>query len=213
MADNDDRDSRKRRKNSDDSNRNEDDGDNGSASGRERPKGVDFKSNRFLFLLIVLLIVLAVVAGLKTAQGRAKDLDWSQFLAKLRTKSFQAVRIEGRDLFADYAAGVSTPSEKTVHVVLPEPWTDSAYKDLMAAKEESGAELKWEQQSELARLMIGMLPWLLVFFVIYFFVFRQLRGPGGPGGCSGHRSCGTRPRPPGRWPRRSPSARRSRPGP
>jgi len=184
MADHDDKDSRKRRRNSDDSNRKEDSGDNGDSGGPERPKGVDFKSSRFLFLIILLGIVLAVVAGLKTAQGRAKDLDWGQFLAKLKAKNYKVVRIEGRDLFAEYADGVSTPSEKSVHVTLPDPWTDSAYKDLMAAKEEGGGstEIKWEQQSELARLMIGMLPWLLVFFVIYFFVFRQLRGPGGPGG-------------------------------
>jgi len=181
MASNDDKDPRKRRWSNDDPKRDEDNGDSG---GRDRPKGVDFKSSKFLFLIILLGIVLAVVAGLKTAQGRAKDMDWGQFLAKLKAKNFKVVRIEGRDLFAEYDAGAGTPSEKTVHVTLPDPLPDSAYKDLMAAKEEGGgvAEIKWEQQSELARLMIGMLPWLLVFFVIYFFVFRQLRGPGGPGG-------------------------------
>ena len=184
MADNDDRDSRKRRRNSDDTKRNEDNDDNGSSGGSDRPKGVDFKSSRFLFLIILLGIALAVVAGLKTASGRAKDMEWSQFLAKLQTtKCFTQVRIEDRDLFADYAPGASSPGEKTVHVTLPaDPLPDSAYKDLMAACKESGAEIKWDRQSDLARLMIGMLPWLLVFFVIYFFVFRQLRGPGGPGG-------------------------------
>ncbi|MGD0091075.1 MAG: AAA family ATPase, partial [Planctomycetota bacterium] len=184
MADkNEDKEPWKRRKKSDDSDRHEDQGEDGDSSGPERPKGVDLKSNKFLFLIILVGIALAVGMGLKTAQTRAKDLDWTQFLAKLKARNFKLVRIDPPDLYADYADGTTPASERTSHVVLPDPFTDSAYKDMMTANSESGAaEVKWEQKNELARILIGMLPWMLLFLLIYYFIFRQLRGPGGPGG-------------------------------
>ena len=53
----------------------------GDSGGPDRPKGVDFKSSRFLFIILVLGVIVAVFAGSKTMiYSRPEQVDWTQFV-------------------------------------------------------------------------------------------------------------------------------------
>ena len=46
----------------------------GDSGGPDRPKGVDFKSSRFLFIILVVGVIVAVFAGSKALPGRPDEI-------------------------------------------------------------------------------------------------------------------------------------------
>jgi cell division protease FtsH len=157
-------------------------GDNGdNPGGPDRPKGVDFKSGRLLFILVLLIGIVIAFVGTKAMPARSDIVSWTEFLKKVKSKEYSEVRFEGREAIAK--VGPSQPAGKReMHSVAPDPMTETWTKELQDAAATGGAEIKWEQPNQLVTVLVSMLPWVLIFFIIYFFVFRQLRGPGGPGG-------------------------------
>jgi cell division protease FtsH len=176
MFDGEDENNKKKRRN-DEGGRGEGDGDPGDPN---KPKGVDFKSSRILFIIIIIGVVLAIFAGRATIRTQ-EDVSWSEFIDKVGKGSFSTVRFEGREVYGVQTGG-EIKNAKETRATAPYPMPDSEYKKLSEVAASKGTQIKHEQESMWTGLLIGFLPWLLILFVIYFFVFRQLRGPGGPGG-------------------------------
>ena len=156
-------------------------GGDGDRGGGNRPKGIDFRSAKFLFLILVVAVVLVVVGSLKYP-GKTENLsDWTDFVKKLEEKKFSEVRVEGgRDIFAKYAA--SQPNKTLeVHITGPEP-PHPAYEWLAKTCIETNTKLDWPRESQLPLLILQYLPWVMLMLLAWFFVLRPLRGPGGPGG-------------------------------
>ncbi|HYF51075.1 MAG TPA: ATP-dependent zinc metalloprotease FtsH [Planctomycetota bacterium] len=177
MFEDDDKDNKKKRSGGDGS----EGGDGGDGKGP--PKGVDFKSSRYLFVIILIGIVMAVVFGMRSSFPGSPDLiTWTEFREQLKGEKFKTVQITGREVKAEYQPVANEKGKSTVRTYAPEPFPDSEYAWLMKTAEAAKTQVKNEIPSPIPALLWNLLPWLLLVFVFYFFVFRQLRGPGGPGG-------------------------------
>jgi cell division protease FtsH len=176
----DDKDSKKKRR---DGSENEGDG-GGDGNNPKNPKGVDFKSSRYLFIIILIGIVMAVVFGMKsTFPGGTERLSWTDFREQLSAGKFKKVQIIGRDVIATYQPVANEKGKSEVRAYAPaDPMPDSEFAWLMKEAERTKTTIAPEVPSQLPIILLSWIPWLLLIFVIYFFVFRQLRGPGGPGG-------------------------------
>ncbi|HEY3321032.1 MAG TPA: ATP-dependent zinc metalloprotease FtsH [Planctomycetota bacterium] len=162
-------------------------GDNGDGPmGPDRPKGVDFKSSRFLFIVLVIGVMLAIFAGMKTINPKSETVDWSVFVNKLEKGDIGSVKVEGREITAKYIDG-SAATGRDLHTIAPigpgGSLPNPVYEQLEKARRDTKTIVKYEPESQLLAFFLGsILPWLLLFFLVYFFFLRQLRGPGGPGG-------------------------------
>ncbi|MFQ5591987.1 MAG: ATP-dependent zinc metalloprotease FtsH [Phycisphaerae bacterium] len=69
----------------------------------------------------------------------------------------------------------------------PHEAIDGAFlKELAEAVHEHGGEVKFEKPNQFILVVVNLLPWLLFFAVIWFFIYRQIRSAGGgPGGMLG----------------------------
>ncbi|MFH0937732.1 MAG: ATP-dependent zinc metalloprotease FtsH [Planctomycetota bacterium] len=191
MFDDDENPKKKKRRNSEATERNDpsEDGGGDNPNGSKGSKGVDFKSSRYLFLIIIIGIIMAVVFGMKSQfPGGPERLSWTEFREKLkngteRVSKFESVQIIGRDVIAKYAPGEVAPKGKSeARAYAPDPIPSGEYDWLIKTAEEKGVKVSHDVPSQLPLLLLNWIPWLLLIFLIYFFVFRQLRGPGGPGG-------------------------------
>ncbi|HYG73765.1 MAG TPA: ATP-dependent zinc metalloprotease FtsH [Planctomycetota bacterium] len=163
------------------------DGDSGSEggdpNGPDKPKGVDFKSSRFLFIILVLGVIVAVFASTRPISGRPEQVDWIEFVKLLEDKKLKEIKVEGRDITGYYAESVGTAGKTQVHVVGPSnPLPDPVINNLETLSKANNVKIRFEQESQLVGILLAILPWILIVLFIYFFFLRQLRGPGGPGG-------------------------------
>jgi cell division protease FtsH len=174
----------KKKRHNDPADRN--DGDESPTGSPKAPKGVDFKSSRYLFLIIIVGIIMAVVFGMKnTFPSGNERLTWTEFREKLQADKFSEVTVVGgREVVAKYRKDGTTEKGKPeeARVYAPDPFPDPEYQWLINTAESKKVAVKNEPPSQLPLLLLNWIPWMLLIFVIYFFVFRQLRGPGGPGG-------------------------------
>ncbi len=161
-------------------------GENGNDSGdgpdRNNNKGVDFKSSRFLIIVLIVGVLVAVFAGMKMP-GKSEQVEWSTFIDKLEKGDFKEVRVDGRDVLAKYRDAMPLQAGRQVHTVAPSyPLPSYAYEQLDQARKSNKITVVYEAESQLLAIFVAILPWLLIVLFVYFFFLRQLRGPGGPGG-------------------------------
>jgi len=180
----DDKDPKKPKRRNDDGDNHEGDEGGDGASGPNKPKGVDFKSSRYVFFIILIGVALAVFFGAKgTINSAQQPVTWTEFLDKLEKGDVSEVKVVGRDITATYTGTPAAKGRSEFHVLAPaDPIPDATLTALQDVARRKNVSLKFESQSQLPLLLFNWIPWLLLMFLIYFFVFRQLRGPGGPGG-------------------------------
>src|SRR5579862_681112 len=160
-----------------------DSGQGGEPEGPNKPKGVDFKSSRYLLVIILIGFVMAIVFGMKAQFPNSERPAWSEFLQKLKDGQFSEIEyLPGQEIIATYGAG--QPKLPPVHVFPPDPMPDSDWKFIRDASVDTAHPFKIRIQhpSILVTLMWSLAPWLLLIVLFYVFILRQLRGPGGPGG-------------------------------
>lgn len=165
-------------------------GENGDNPGPNRPKGVDFKSSRYLFLIILVGVGVALFFGMKNQYATGPELvDWTKFrkIVAGEEEGIQVakIRIQGREVVALLAEGSHVGKNKSseIRTYAPaEPLPESEQAWLSKIGDEKKISVNYEERSQLPFILMNWIPWLLLLFIIYFVVFRQLRGPGGPGG-------------------------------
>jgi cell division protease FtsH len=157
-------------------------GDPDNGDDRNNPKGVGFKSSRLLFFLIFIGIFIAVAAGTSSQINTKEEaLDsWTAFLDKVDKKQIKSVKITGREVTGEYSDSTPVGSTfGTFRVTAPDPITDVDKSRLYA---NTAMKVRFDPPSAWPSMLMFWIPWLLLFALVYFLVFRQLRGPGGPGG-------------------------------
>ncbi|MCZ7647187.1 MAG: ATP-dependent zinc metalloprotease FtsH [Planctomycetota bacterium] len=152
---------------------------------RKAPRGPGFKSSRLLFLIIFVGVLLAAVAGTSSQINRRTEelQDWTEFRTRVEKGYVESMRKTGREFVCTFSP--IYPNKENFdkfRIIGPEPMTDADVQWLNEASQKY--RIKWEyvQPSQLPAILVSLIPWVLIFLIIYFFVFRQLRGPGGPGG-------------------------------
>ena len=135
--------------------------------------------------LCVLLFILL------NQRGRTASLiDFSDFRAELTNKNVSQVTFEGDELVGEFATAVKLPGKGEVKRFRVEVAPTSLSHELglwILTQAPAGTKLKVENsQNLLATILVPLIPWLLIFGFIWFFIFRQLRNSAGAGGMLGN---------------------------
>jgi cell division protease FtsH len=162
-------------------------GENEKNSSDKKKPGFDFNKSRFVFPLILGGIFIALWFGSSTSiAGKIKhEKDWSQFTKDIEKNRFSRIEVMEREYTAFLAASQDVSDGKEiVRVTGPNPGEMSEEEKnlLFQLCRKNGIELEFKRPSMWLPVLLNLLPWILLLLLAYFFVFRQLRGPGGPGG-------------------------------
>ena len=183
MLDDEDKDKKKRRSNDGSG---PDGGGGDDPDGGNKNKGVDFKSSRYVFLIIIFGLILAVAVGGRSVITTQASPDWTTFRSELEQGKYEEVRIVNRDVIAIYHKGEEAGADKQqrrVTVYAPsDPLNDAEQKWLVETAKTKNVKVRFEPQSPLYAVLLTFAPWLIMALILYVVFFRQLRGPGGPGG-------------------------------
>jgi cell division protease FtsH len=158
----------------------------------DRPNGPGVKMSRNMVSWIVLMgLALLLVVLLQSTMLTPKDISISEFDALVRNDNVKEIvfkedeYIEGTRRRLTEGEPAGAPLE--FRVSYPRQGIDRDFlKEMIVAVREGGGDVKYEKQNQFIILLVSMLPWLLIFGFIWFFIFRQLRGSNGPGGMLGN---------------------------
>jgi len=110
---------------------------------------------------------------------------WSTFYSEFEKGKYREVLIEGRQITAIYGDSEQANADKSrkkVTLYGPDRLDGTMQLEMKSIAQKTHTEIKFVMPSALTELLIGIIPWLIPIALLYFFVFRQMRGPGGPGG-------------------------------
>jgi cell division protease FtsH len=150
------------------------------------------KFGRGVFSWVLFIgIALMIFMMFNNNQRRAVAVDWSEFYTALKEDRIQSLTIEGDEINGEFreerrpAAGER--ATKRFRTSVP-TGTSASYDLLKDITENRGtAVVRVENsQSLLLQFILPLIPWLLIFAFIWFFVFRQLRNSAGAGGMLGN---------------------------
>lgn len=154
---------------------------------------LDLRKYRGPLVWLVILLVFLLIYSFQSdvSGGKTVELTYNQLSKKIESGKIASMviaketfnikgkfRVEGADLEAP--TKFTARGEKEI------------IKDLVMAARENGVEIKFEEPSRFAQVMVGIIPYLLVFLLIYFLFFRQMKGMGGGGVLSFGKSRATR---------------------
>jgi cell division protease FtsH len=147
-------------------------------------------SRNLVSWLVLLGLAMLLVALLQNTLNTAAEISISEFDGYVRNDNVKSLRIkedgviEGTLKRVPEGAPQGTPINFKVNY--PKEAIDKKFLDQMVeAVRKGGGDVKYEKQNQFVVLLIGMLPWILIFGFIWFFIFRQLRSASGPGGMLG----------------------------
>jgi cell division protease FtsH len=162
-------------------------------NGRNSPNG-PMRVGRGVFgwvLLIALLIL--VIMFLQNARHNYQPVPISDFETYLKQNEVKTLTIDGDEISGEFktaeAVGNSPTKVNLYRVTYPAGTfsSGSGYLNrIMDLRGNGDAEVNAENNSNfIVQFVLPMIPWVLIIFIIYFFVFRQLRNSAGAGGMLG----------------------------
>jgi cell division protease FtsH len=139
-------------------------------------------------------IAFMIVLFLVLSYGRkpnVKPVGLGEFLAAVERNDGQIteVTIAGAEITGKADPGIETKDGPVTEFVTELPLAAPGWEFTRWLHEKTGsyAKLKAENRSDVfASLLVTLLPWLLIFAFLYFFVFRQIRSSAGGGGMLGN---------------------------
>ena len=158
----------------------------------KKPDGPPLKMSRNVVSWLVLLgLAMILVALLQNSLGTPEPMSISEFDTHVKNHDIKSIvlkedgTIEG--LKKGPTQGESPNANLQFRVPYPPDAIDKEFLDeLILAVRDGGGDVKYERQNQFVLLLISMLPWILIFGFIWFFIFRQLRASGGAGGMLGN---------------------------
>ncbi|HEV2295521.1 MAG TPA: ATP-dependent zinc metalloprotease FtsH [Tepidisphaeraceae bacterium] len=164
----------------------------GRKNGRPNPAGNGMKFGRGL-LGWVLFIALAVMLFVLLNQGNRNQpmIAYSEFESRLEADKVAKAEIEGDKVVGEFIGqgevidGNPTPVTK-FSTELPAGAVASGIYDRILDKRKNAKIGFRNNQNLLLNILVPLIPWLLIFGFIWFFVFRQLRNSAGAGGMLGN---------------------------
>jgi len=151
------------------------------------PPGPRMNRNMFGWLVIIGLAIFAVVM-ISNFQNQAEQLKWGPFINKIKSgyvdEDKGIVVYEDRIVAHLKADAPNAPPSGRVAYRSLSRTIDSAVAELRQMPEARDL-LREEPPSGLMQVLIMFLPWILVLGIIWFFLFRAVRGGGGGMGMLG----------------------------
>ena len=142
----------------------------------------------------VLFVLLAVMLFVLVNQNRQRhqEVDIGTFITALKDGKVKSVTIDGDELtgqFTGEVAAANARGEKVEYFRTQIPTGAADWKLVTDIYERSGGgtQIKVQNSTNLVlQILLPLIPWLLIFGFIWFFVFRQLRNSAGAGGMLGN---------------------------
>jgi cell division protease FtsH len=150
------------------------------------PPPLRFNRNLFGWLMIVALGVVVVVL-ISQAQNSAKPVTWGELVNHVKSGHVdpdKGIIIKEDRIVANLSADVpNVPPSGRVMVKLPPGAAGAPMVDRLL--DQAPNDIRVERSSGLLIVILQLLPWLLIFGVIWFFLFRAVRSGGGGMGMLG----------------------------
>jgi len=144
------------------------------------------KMNRGVFAWLLLIgLAIALFVFLSRAQHQAAEKKFGELKNYVKQNDVEEVLIKGDRMIATLKEGVQGANQpRKIFVVISAESQELLVRELIRA----GGEglIKYEEPSVWGPLLISFLPWLLIFGLIWFFLFRGLRNAGAGGGMLGN---------------------------
>src|SRR5688572_19209049 len=156
---------------------------------RQPAPGVRFGRGIFGWVLFILLAVMLFV--LVQGKNRAVErINWNEFWTLHTTNQVRELTIEGDEITGELRDTFKTADGRQVQhfrTAVPQgAGSDYALlKDLTVNSTQTSVRVE-NSQNILLQVLVPLIPWLLIFLFIWFFVFRQLRNSAGAGGMLGN---------------------------
>jgi cell division protease FtsH len=141
----------------------------------------------------VLFVVLAIMLFMLLSQGKKNEqkVDIGNFQTWLAEGKVESVTIESDEIHGEFTSMMSLPEVekpfKLFHTEIPtgvvNDWAFTQW--ILDHKGAAKVDVS-NGNNVLINLIVPLVPWLLIFGFIWFFVFRQLRNSGGAGGMLGN---------------------------
>jgi cell division protease FtsH len=164
----------------------------GGSGGAGNNGGMRFGRGVLGWVLFIGLAVMLFMWVQKQSRS-STEINMDRFWTELNNGTVKSVTIEGDDIrgeFRNKVAGTNGQDILYFRTQVPNGvsmnW-EFTRDVLKAASEHGGASVKAENsQNVLINIIVPLIPWLLIFGFIWFFVFRQLRNSAGAGGMLGN---------------------------
>jgi cell division protease FtsH len=140
----------------------------------------------------VLFVVLAIMLFMLLSEGKKNEekVKIGDFTTWLESGQVKSVTIESDEVHGELISAKSNTENKSFlyfHVEIPTGVTnDWAFTQWILEHKGSASIDVTNGNNVLINLIVPLVPWLLIFGFIWFFVFRQLRNSGGAGGMLGN---------------------------
>ena len=158
----------------------------------QTPGGLRFGRGLFGWVLFIALAVMLIY--LVTNKNRnSAQISMNEFRDQLTEGKISKVIVDGDDITGTFAVAQAVPNQPNgvtnFHTSVPSgastQWQFSQW--LLENAKPHNVQVEAENnQNLLINLLLPLVPWLLIFGFIWFFVFRQLRNSGGAGGMLGN---------------------------
>ncbi len=161
---------------------------NNKKNGRPPAAGTGMRFGRGVFgwvLFIGLVIMLLVL--LQQNRGQYRAVSWTDFQTQLTEGKVKTLTVEGDDITGEYVSPQAGTDFKFFKLSAPTGGSSQWLLPWLLDKGGKQTEIKVENNGNLLiNLLLPLIPWLLIFGFIWFFVFRQLRNSAGAGGMLGN---------------------------
>ncbi len=148
-------------------------------SPEKTPIGGKYPQNKFHWILLALLGVM-VFSSFNSMDSSGKEILLSEFLDRVESGKVKEVviysdQIEGimKDL-----EGQGADSSKNFYVKILPGTVDI---DFIKLLDDNVEKVSCDTPNQFLQILLHLIPWILIFGFMYFFVFRQMRGGGGGG--------------------------------
>jgi len=164
----------------------------GRKNGRPAANGNGMKFGRGLFgwVLFIGLAVMMFVLLQGNTRGMPR-IEYSEFETRLENDKVASIKVEGDKIEGQFIgqesiANIKEPVSK-FYTTLPAGSAANGELISRLLDKRKNAKVDFENnQNLLLTILIPLIPWLLIFGFIWFFVFRQLRNSAGAGGMLGN---------------------------
>ena len=156
------------------------------------PNGGGLKLGRGLFGWILFIVFAVMLFIFFNNKGRGSvNVDISELKQQFANKNVEVVTLDGDILRGKFRKAVSASGIDKVEMFRTEAPTGSQPWDVCKWALDSGAEgatsVKVENNGTfVSTILVSLIPWILIFGVVWFFVIRQLRSGSGAGGMLGN---------------------------
>ncbi|MGH7179136.1 MAG: ATP-dependent zinc metalloprotease FtsH [Tepidisphaeraceae bacterium] len=163
---------------------------NSRRTGRPPAGNMRFGRGVFGWVLFILLAVMLFVL-VQSHNRSATHIDLDRFWTLLNEHKVKEVTIEGDEVSGELQPGaylLDGHDVKAFRTTLPQNnSTDWKFTQALLDAAKGSAKIRAENNQNLVlQVLVPLIPWLLIFGFIWFFVFRQLRNSAGAGGMLGN---------------------------